>query len=88
MNGANTLNIIKLKSGIFLRWVILANLIGWPLAWYLEVTWLKEFAFKTTISWWIFGLTGLFTLLLAFATTSFLSFKTARANPVDALKYE
>jgi len=88
VNGADTLNIIKLMSGIFLRWVILANLIGWPLAWYLGATWLKEFAFKTTISWWIFGLTGLFTLLMAFAITSFLSLKTVRANPVNALKYE
>jgi putative ABC transport system permease protein len=88
VNGASTINIIKLMSGIFLRWIILANLIGWPVAWYFGFTWLKEFAIKTNISWWIFGLTGLLTLMLAFLTTTFLSIKTAKANPVDALKYE
>lgn len=88
VNGASTLNIIKLMSGKFLKWVVFANLIGWPVAWYLCFIWLQEFAYQTNISWWIFVFTGVFTFLLAFATSTILSLKTVRANPVDALKYE
>jgi putative ABC transport system permease protein len=88
VNGASSLSIIKLLSGKFLKWALLANLIGWPVAWYFCFIWLQEFAYQTTISWWIFALTGLFIMMLAFITSTIISLKTVRANPVDALKYE
>jgi putative ABC transport system permease protein len=77
-----------LFSKEFTKWVLLANLIAWPIAYYIMKKWLQHFAYHTTIRIDMFIISGLLTFLLALLTVSYQSIKAARANPVDALKYE
>jgi putative ABC transport system permease protein len=72
----------------FTKWILLANLVAWPLAWYAMNKWLQNFAYRIEISWWVFVLSGVIALLIALATVSVQTFKAAMANPVKALKYE
>jgi len=58
------------------------------MAFYASQKWLQNFAYKTSLSWWIFILSGLFALLIALITVSWQTFKAARKNPVEALRYE
>jgi putative ABC transport system permease protein len=86
--GASVLDIIVLVSKDFTKWVLLANLIAWPAAWYFMNKWLQDFAYRIQISWWMFILAGGLTLLIALATVSWQAIKVALANPVDSLRYE
>ncbi len=86
--GASVKSIVFKLSGEFLKWIILANIIAWPLAWYVMNKWLENFAYRIEISWWIFVLAGGLALLIALATVSFQAIKAATANPVEALRYE
>ncbi|MCF8235314.1 MAG: ATP-binding cassette domain-containing protein [Bacteroidales bacterium] len=82
--GASAGNIVSLLSTEFSKLVLIANVIAWPLAWFALDKWLDNFAYQTTISWWIFALAG----LIAFATIAWQAWKVALTNPVNALKYE
>ncbi len=86
--GASIPNIVFLLTKEFTKWVLIANLISWPLAWFAMNKWLQSFAYKTTFELWIFLLAGITALAIALITISFRSFKAANSNPVDALKYE
>lgn len=86
--GGTVGQISRLLLGEFSMWVLLANLVAWPFAWYFLHRWLQQFAFQTRIAWWIFALTGLISLAVALATVSWQSIRTALKNPVDALRYE
>ncbi len=86
--GASIFEIIILLSKEFAKWVILANIIAWPLAFYVMQNWLNNFAYKTNIGLWIFPLSGLLALLIAFSTVSTHAVKAARANPIKSLRYE
>ena len=88
VNGAKVSQILNLLNKDFLKWVIVAFIIAVPFAYYGAQKWLEGFAYKTKISWWIFGLAGLATLFVALATVSWQSFKAARANPVKSLRAE
>ena len=88
VNGAKVSEILALLNKDFLKWVIVAFVIAVPLAYYGFTKWLEGFAYKTTISWWIFALAGIAALLVALATVSWQSFRAAMANPVDALRDE
>ena len=68
--------------------VIIAFLISTPLAWWAMNNWLQNFAYRTTISWWVFAIAGLSALSIALITVSFQSIKTAIANPVKTLRAE
>jgi putative ABC transport system permease protein len=68
--------------------IAISILIAVPLAWYGANNWLQSFAYKTEISWWIFGIAGLTTIIIALITVSFQSIKAAIANPVDSLRSE
>ena len=72
----------------FIKWILLANLIAWPLAWFLMNRWLRNFAFRVDIGWPVFILSGLTTLLIAVATFMYQALKSASSNPVDSLRYE
>jgi ABC-type antimicrobial peptide transport system permease subunit len=72
----------------FIKWVIIANIVAWPVAYYLTNKWLQDYAYRITISWWIFAFAGILTLIIALLTVSYQSIKTARLNPVNSLKYE
>lgn len=88
VNGATIAQILSLLNKDFLKWVIVAFVIAVPLAYYGFTKWLEGFAYKTSISWWIFAFAGIAALVIALATVSWQSFRAAIANPVDALRDE
>ena len=83
---------VPIVTGLFLKqyliWVLIANIISWPIAYYFMHEWLQDFAYRTGISIWIFVLAGLITTGIALLTVSYQSVKAATANPVDSLRYE
>jgi len=86
--GATLPNVVTLLSKDFVKLVLLANLIAWPLAWYAMNKWLQSFAFRVEIQWWVFALAGGLALLIALLTVSTQAIRAALANPVEALRYE
>lgn len=86
--GASIGDIVVMLSKDFTKWVLAANVIAWPVAWYAMVKWLQNFAYRTSIAWWAFLAAGVAAMLIAWSTVIFQTYKSARANPVDALKYE
>ena len=72
----------------FLKWIAIAFLIACPFAWYAVYKWLESFAYKTNISWVEFVLAGLLVAGIATLTISWLSWRAATRNPVEALRYE
>jgi putative ABC transport system permease protein len=88
VNGARVSEVLVLLNKSFVMWVILAFVIATPIAFYAMNKWLENFAYKTTLSWWIFALAGLLALGIALLTVSFQSWKAATRNPVEALRYE
>lgn len=86
--GASSKNIFFLLSREFTWWVLAANLIAWPVAWYAMYKWLQNFAYRTGIDWWTFLAAGALALFIAWLTVSLQTLRSARANPVDSLKYE
>ena len=88
VNGASVLEIVKMLNREFLKWVAVAFLIAIPIAYYAMDKWLENFAYKTKLSWWIFALAGIIVLAVALITVSWHTFRVARRNPVEALRYE
>jgi putative ABC transport system permease protein len=86
--GASVPRIIFLLSEGFLKWVIIANLISWPVAYYAMHKWLQRFAYRIDLGIGIFILSGVAALCIALLTVSYQSIKAALANPVDSLRYE
>lgn len=86
--GASSAHIVCLLSGEFVKWIVIANLIAWPAAYLALHTWLENYAYRIKIQWWVFLLSGMLALAIAFLTVSYQAFKSARANPVKALRYE
>ena len=86
--GAGTGTLLRLLSKDFVILVFIGNIIAWPLAWYAVSKWLQEFTYKVNISWWVFVISMIGTLLIAVITISYHCIKTAKANPVRALKTE
>jgi putative ABC transport system permease protein len=86
--GASVSGLLVLLTKDFLRLVLLANVIAWPLAWWAVNGWLEDFAYRIGLEASVFLLTGLATLLLALFTVSFQTLRAAWANPVKALRNE
>ena len=86
--GATVNNIIAMLSKDFLKLVLIAFAIATPLSWLFMNQWLKDFAHRITISWWIFFIAGAFAILIAVLTVSFQAIKAAIANPVKSLRTE
>ena len=86
--GASILGITALLSKDFLKLVLIALLIASPLAWYFMHAWLQNFEYRTEIQWWVFALTGILAVLIAFITISFQTIKAALMNPVKSLRTE
>ena len=86
--GASVSGIFVMLLKEFVKWVLLASAISWPLAYYAMDRWLKNFAYRTDIVLWIFLVSGILGLAVAFATVSYQSLKASIANPVDSLRYE
>jgi putative ABC transport system permease protein len=86
--GSSLGSIVLLLSMDFNKWVLLANVVAWPLAYLLMENWLQNFAYRTRISLGIFILSGLIALIISSGTVMFQTIKAANKNPVDTLKYE
>jgi len=86
--GASVPKITSMLSFEFLKWVILANVIAWPVAWYFMGQWLDNFVYRIDLKLWIFLGAGLIGLVLALLTVIFQATKAALSNPVDSLRYE
>jgi len=86
--GSSSSQVVLLLTKEFTKWVLMANVLAWPAAYFAVNLWLKNFAFKTAISVWIFLLAAGLSLLIALITVSFQSIRAATANPVDSLRYE
>jgi len=86
--GASVQGLVAKLSGEFTKWVIVANLISWPLAYFIMDSWLSNFAYRIEIEWWMFVVAGFGALLISLITVSLQSIKAARKNPVNSLKYE
>jgi putative ABC transport system permease protein len=86
--GATVSEMIVLLSREFVKWVVIAALIAWPLAYYAMHRWLQGFAYRTDIGIGLFLLAGFSAMLVALLTVSFQAIRAARANPVESLRYE
>ena len=86
--GASVRQIVALLSSEYLKWMLVANLIAWPLAWYVMNKWLQNFAYKVQINLLFFLLAGIATCAIALFTVAWQTIKAANSNPVKALNYE
>lgn len=86
--GASVASVTTLLSKDFVKLVVLANVVAWPVAWFAMNNWLQNFAYRIEVSWWAFVLAGGVALLIALLTVSAQAIRTALANPVEALRYE
>jgi putative ABC transport system permease protein len=86
--GASMSSIVSLLSTHFLKLVLIANAIAWPIAWFTVNKWMEDYAYRLPMSWWVFILAGMIALIIALATVSLLAMKAAAANPVTSLRSE
>ncbi|MCP5107970.1 MAG: FtsX-like permease family protein, partial [bacterium] len=86
--GASISSIVRLLSTEFVVLVAVANIIAWPVAYFIMKQWLLEFAYRAPLSIWTFPAAGLAALAIALLTIGYQSVKAAAANPVKSIKYE
>ncbi len=86
--GASATGIAGLLSKDFVKLVLAANLIAWPIAYFAMNKWLQDFAYRINIGRWVFALAGGIALIIALLTVSTQAIKAALANPIEALRYE
>ncbi|MEI9908402.1 MAG: FtsX-like permease family protein [Bacteroidota bacterium] len=86
--GANVSGIVGLLSKDFLGLVGIAAVMAFPVAWFAMNNWLKDFAYRINIQWWVFVVAGIVAALIAFLTVSFQAIKAAISNPVKSLRTE
>lgn len=86
--GSDVSQIVMLLARSFMQPIIIANLIGWPIAWYVLHEWLQTFPYHTSIPVWVFVVAGLGVVVLAFISVSSQTLKAAMTKPADTLKHE
>ncbi|MCX6553537.1 MAG: ABC transporter permease [Candidatus Aminicenantes bacterium] len=86
--GASIMQILILFAKDFTRWVLIANIIAWPVAFYAMNKWLQNFAYRIDMTIWPFLLSGLSALVIALLTVGYQGVKAALANPIESLRYE
>jgi len=86
--GADVRSIVTMISKDFVKLVLIASVIAFPVAWWAMSKWLEDFAYRVNIGWWVFALAGSVAILIALITVSFQSVKAAMANPVQSLRTE
>jgi putative ABC transport system permease protein len=88
INGADITGVMCMLSSDFIKLVAIAFIIACPIAWIIMHKWLQNFAYRTELSWWVFGLSGVIALAIAILTVSMRAWKAATRNPINALRYE
>ena len=87
-NGARIDQILILLNRDFVKWVIIAIILATPVAWIVMDKWLENFAYRISVTWWIIALAGAAAIGVALITVSWQSWRAAKRNPVEALRYE
>ena len=86
--GSSESTIVYNMTLEFIKWVVIANLIAWPVSWYLGKQFLDQYAYRTGLSIIIFLFSGIISVIIAIITISYQSYRAARANPINALRHE
>jgi len=86
--GAEVSSILLLLIKSYVKWVGLAFVLAAPLTYYFINLWLRKYPFRTDLSWWVFAIGGIVTLLIAVLTVILQSYRAASRNPVKSLRYE
>jgi putative ABC transport system permease protein len=86
--GSTVTGIVKLLSWEFLKPVLFACLIAFPISWWAMNKWLNDFAYRINMSWWMLAAAGIFSVIIALVTVGFQSIKAAIANPTTNLRTE
>lgn len=86
--GANVPIIVMMLSREYVRIILVSNMVGWPIAYYVMNRWLQGFAYSIHLSWYFFVISGIVTILVAMITVSYQSIRAAVSNPIKALRYE
>jgi ABC-type antimicrobial peptide transport system permease subunit len=86
--GASVSHIVMLLSKEFSRWILLANVIAWPVGWYLMHKWLQNFAYRSSLNPLLFVMAGVLSLVIAAIPVGYHALKAAIADPIDSLRYE
>jgi putative ABC transport system permease protein len=86
--GASVSNIMVLLSKEFSRWILIANIIAWPIGWYAMHKWLQNFAYRSSLNPLLFIFAGLLSLVIAALPVGYQAIKAAVADPIDSLRYE
>ncbi len=86
--GASVAKIVFMLSKEFVKWVLIANILAWPAAYFAMKMWLEHFPYRIEPGWFAFIISGTIALVIALSTVSYQAIKAAIANPVEALKYE
>ncbi|MFC2101419.1 ABC transporter permease [Bacteroidota bacterium] len=88
VQGAGMFKILRLLNTDFIKWVLVANVIAWPVAYYYMTEWLANFSYTVSLSWVNFALSALLSVIIALITVSYQSLKIATNNPIESLRYE
>jgi putative ABC transport system permease protein len=88
ISGAGTIEVMTMLNLDLLKWIIVAIILAIPLAYFLVSGWLESFAYRISLSWWIFAGAGFTAFIITFITVSVQSLRAARKNPVETLRYE
>ena len=86
--GASVGRIVYVLSSEFSKWVLLANVISWPVGYYLINKWLQDYSYRIDMPYWVFPFAAIITLIIALITISYLAIRIANSNPVEALHHE
>ncbi len=86
--GASVAGITTLLIREFTKWVIIANVIAWPAAYFLMKNWLQDYVYRISMGWWVFLLSSVIALIIAVLTVSFHAVKAAISDPAKSLRYE
>jgi putative ABC transport system permease protein len=86
--GASVTNVVYKLSLSFSVWVIIANIVACPLAFFVMKNWLENYAYSVPLHWWVFAVSALLSLLIAILTVSMQTMRAANRNPIDSLRYE
>ncbi|MFC1492602.1 ABC transporter permease, partial [candidate division KSB1 bacterium] len=86
--GASIPEVLVLVTKSYAVWILMANIISWPIAWFSLDRWLQDFAYRVDISILVFIVSGVSCFIIAMISVGYLSIKAAGSNPVDSLRYE
>lgn len=88
INGATTFQVVNMLNMNLLKCIVVSFIIALPIAYYLVNRWLEGFAYKTSMSWWVFVLSGAIAFVVSLLIITNISYKAAIRNPLDSLRYE